>query len=67
LENTSLRLSKKLLGALHAPASYFMKTSLKQHTDKEVREFTEKFIKKYGKKDKTVLILCCFIINGEKI
>lgn len=45
-----LALNNGLSGALFDPSSYFMKTPPKQYTDTEAREFTEKFIKKYGKK-----------------
>lgn len=46
-----LALNNKLSGALHAPSSYFMKTPPRQYTDTEAKEQTEKFIKKYGKKE----------------
>lgn len=46
-----LALNNGLSGALFAPSSYFMKTPPKQYTDTEARELTEKFIKKYGKKE----------------
>jgi myo-inositol-1-phosphate synthase len=44
-----LALNNGLSGALVAPSSYFMKAPPKQYTDTEAREFTEKFIKRYGK------------------
>jgi myo-inositol-1-phosphate synthase len=47
-----LALNNGLSGALVAPSSYFMKAPPKQYTDTEAREFTEKFIKRYGKKEK---------------
>jgi len=46
-----LALNNGLFGALFAPSSYFMKTPPKQYTDTEAREFTEKFIKIYGKEE----------------
>jgi len=46
-----LALNNGLAGALNDPSSYFMKTPPKQYTDTEAREKTEKFIKKYGKKE----------------
>jgi len=46
-----LALNNGLSGALYAPSSYFMKTPPKQYTDTEARDQTEKFIKKYGKKE----------------
>jgi myo-inositol-1-phosphate synthase len=46
-----LGLNNKLSGALYAPSSYFMKTPPRQYTDTEAKEQTEKFIKKYGKKE----------------
>ena len=46
-----LALNNKLSGALYAPSSYFMKTPPRQYTDTEAKEQTEKFIKKYGKKE----------------
>ncbi|MFQ6109330.1 MAG: inositol-3-phosphate synthase [Candidatus Aminicenantales bacterium] len=46
-----LALNNKLAGALFAPSAYFMKTPPKQYTDTEANEMTEKFIKKYGKKE----------------
>lgn len=46
-----LALTNGLSGALFAPSSYFMKTPPKQYTDTEAREQTERFIKKYGKKE----------------
>ena len=46
-----LALNNGLSGALFAPSSYFMKAPPKQYTDTEAREFTEKFIKMYGKEE----------------
>ena len=46
-----LALDKGLYGALYGPSSYFMKTPPKQYTDTEAKNLTEKFIKKYGKKE----------------
>ena len=46
-----LALDNGLSGALFSPSSYFMKPPPKQYTDTEARDFTEKFIKKYGKKE----------------
>ncbi len=46
-----LALNNKLSGTLYAPSSYFMKTPPRQYTDTEAKEQTEKFIKKYGKKE----------------
>lgn len=46
-----LALNHGLSGALYAPSSYFMKTPPKQYTDTEARDQTERFIKKYGKKE----------------
>lgn len=46
-----LALNNRLAGALYDPSSYFMKSPPKQYTDTEAREKTEKFIKKYGKKE----------------
>jgi len=47
-----LALNNKLKGALLAPSSYFMKSPPRQYTDTEAREVTEKFIRKYGRKDR---------------
>jgi len=46
-----LALNNGLSGVLSAPSSYFMKAPPKQYTDTEARELTEKFIKRYGKKE----------------
>lgn len=46
-----LALNNGLSGALYAPSSYFMKSPPRQYTDTEAREMTEKFIKKYRKKE----------------
>jgi len=46
-----LALNNGISGALYAPSSYFMKSPPKQYTDTEARELTEKFIKKYQKKE----------------
>jgi len=46
-----LALDNGLSGALFSPSSYFMKAPPKQYTDTEARDLTEKFIKKYGKKE----------------
>jgi len=48
-----LALNNKLSGALVGPSAYFMKSPPKQYTDTEARELTEKFIKKYRKKEAT--------------
>jgi myo-inositol-1-phosphate synthase len=48
-----LALNNKLSGALFGPSAYFMKSPPKQSTDTEARELTEKFIKKYRKKEAT--------------
>jgi myo-inositol-1-phosphate synthase len=46
-----LALNNGLSGALVAPSSYFMKAPPEQYKDTEARELTEKFIKRYGKKE----------------
>jgi len=46
-----LALNNGLSGTLVAPSSYFMKAPPQQYTDTEAREFTEKFIKRYGKEE----------------
>jgi myo-inositol-1-phosphate synthase len=50
---SKLALNNKLSGALFGPSAYFMKSPPKQYTDTEARELTEKFIKKYRKKEAT--------------
>jgi myo-inositol-1-phosphate synthase len=47
-----LALNNNVKGALFSPSSYFMKSPPKQYTDTEARELTEKFIRKYGRKDR---------------
>ncbi|MFP4082957.1 MAG: inositol-3-phosphate synthase [Candidatus Aminicenantes bacterium] len=46
-----LALNHGLSGSLFAPSSYFMKTPPRQSSDTDAREQTEKFIKKYGKRE----------------
>lgn len=48
-----LALVNGLSGTLSAPSAYFMKSPPKQYTDPEAHILTEKFIKKYRKKNKT--------------
>ena len=52
LRCAKLGLDRRLSGALTAPAAYFMKTPPVQYTDGEARALTEKFIAKYGKKER---------------
>ncbi len=48
-----LALDHGLSGTLSSPSAYFMKSPPKQYTDSEAHILTEKFIKKYRKKNKT--------------
>jgi myo-inositol-1-phosphate synthase len=52
LRCVKLALDNKVKGALFAPSSYFMKSPPKQYTDTEAHEMTEKFIRKYGRKER---------------